>query len=52
VAPEIDEKEVPLVETCHWTEGVGRPEAAALNDAVEPATTLVLVGWAVMAGAL
>jgi hypothetical protein len=40
-----------LVDTCHWTVGVGEPEAAALNEAVELAATLWLAGWLVILGA-
>jgi hypothetical protein len=40
-----------LVDTCHWTVGVGEPEAAALNEAVELAATLSLAGWVVIFGA-
>jgi hypothetical protein len=40
-----------LVDTRHWTVGVGEPDAAALNEAVDPAATLSAAGWVVMAGA-
>ena len=40
-----------MVETRHWTVGVGEPEAAALNEAVELAATLSLAGWVVIVGA-
>src|SRR5579871_3026537 len=40
-----------LVLSCHWTVGVGVPDAAAVNVAVWPAATVWLVGWVVMAGA-
>jgi hypothetical protein len=51
VAPATVVQVVPaLVETCHWTVGVGEPEAAALNEAVELAATLSLAGWAVIVG--
>ena len=39
------------VDTSHWTVGVGEPDAAALNEAVELAATLSLAGWVVMVGA-
>jgi len=42
----------PLVETCHWTVGVGDPDAEALNDAGDPEATDSLVGEDVMEGAL
>ena len=38
------------VDTCHWTVGVGEPDAAALNEAVERAATLSLAGWVVIVG--
>jgi hypothetical protein len=51
VAPATVDQVVPaLVDTCHWTVGVGEPEAAALNEAVEFAATLSLAGWVVMMG--
>jgi hypothetical protein len=40
-----------LVDTRHWTVGVGEPDAAALNEAVDPAATLLLPGWVVIVGA-
>jgi hypothetical protein len=52
VAPVTFAQVVPaLVETRHWTVGVGEPEAAALNEAVELAATLWLAGWLVILGA-
>jgi hypothetical protein len=52
VAPGMELKVDPeSVETSHWTVGVGEPAAAALNEAVWPATTLVLDGFASTAGA-
>ena len=41
-----------FVETCHWTDGIGEPEAAALNEAVDPAATVSLEGSEVIVGAL
>ncbi len=38
------------METCHWTVGVGVPEAAAVNVAVPPATTDCEEGWVVICG--
>jgi len=52
-APPTFVKELPpLVETCHWTVGVGDPDAEALNDAGEPEATDSLVGEEVIEGAL
>ena len=47
----ISDHVVPLVLPCHCTVGVGLPVAAAVNVAVWPAFTVVLVGWVVMLGA-
>jgi len=44
--------EPPLIETCHCTDGVGLPDAAAVNEAGAPAVTLWLVGFVVTTGAL
>ena len=53
VAPLMAVHELPpLVELRHWTVGVGEPDAAALNDAVEPEATEMLEGWDVIFGAL
>jgi hypothetical protein len=41
----------PSVDTCHWTVGVGLPEAAAVNVAVPPAATEALAGCVVTVGA-
>src|SRR6266849_2441533 len=41
----------PSVETCHCRVGVGKPLAAALNDAVAPAQTVWSVAVVVIAGA-
>ena len=40
--------------TCHWTVGVGVPDADALNEAGLPATTFAGEGWpvGVIAGAV
>jgi hypothetical protein len=43
--------ELPLGADCHWTVGVGVPEAAAVNVALPPAVTVWLVGCVVIAGA-
>ena len=52
VAPEIlIQFDPPLVLTCHCTVGVGLPVAAAVKLAVEPAVTVVLLGFRVMKGA-
>ena len=48
MAPVTFAQVVPaLVETRHWTVGVGEPEAAALNEAVELAATPLAwpAGW-------
>ena len=42
---------VPLVLTCHLTDGVGEPLAAAVKLAVAPEVTVRLVGCVVTAGA-
>ena len=47
----IDHVVPPSVETCHCTVGVGDPEAAAENDAVEFGATVSLEGWLVIVGA-
>ena len=44
--------EPPLLETCHCTDGVGLPDAAAVNDTGAPAVTVLLAGFAVTTGAL
>ena len=51
VAPSILDQLSPLGLLCHCTVGVGVPLAAAVNVAVAPATTVVLAGWVVTAGA-
>ena len=51
MAPLISDHVVPLVLLCHCTVGVGLPVAAAVNVAVWPAFTVVLVGCVVMLGA-
>ena len=38
--------------TCHWTVGVGVPEAAAVNVAVLPAVRVWLLGWVMIDGAV
>ena len=40
----------PCALTCHFTEGVGVPLAAAVNVTVTPAGTLCTSGWVVMIG--
>ena len=50
VAPLITDQLGPL-RLSHRTMGVGVPLAAAVNVAVSPAFTVVLVGWVVMLGA-
>ena len=40
-----------FVLNCHCTVGVGLPDAAAVNVAVDPAVTVTLAGWVVTAGA-
>ena len=42
----------PFVETCHWTVGVGEPDAAALNETGLPNATVWLIGSVVITGAL
>ena len=42
---------VPSGLLCHFTVGVGVPEAAAVKVAVLPALAVWLVGWVVMDGA-
>ena len=51
IAPEMSVHVVPLVLTCHLTDGVGEPLAAALKLAVDPEVTVLLVGCVVTAGA-
>jgi hypothetical protein len=46
----LDHERPLLVEYCHCTVGVGVPDAAALNEAVDPAATVTLTGWLVTAG--
>ena len=41
----------PFVLTCHCTVGVGLPDAAAVNEAFDPAETDWLTGFVVTAGA-
>src|SRR6185436_4889500 len=41
----------PLVDTCHRTVGSGRPDAAAVNVTVPPATTVRSAGSVVTVGA-
>ena len=41
----------PACWICHWTVGVGVPDAAAVNDAVEPRAAVTETGCCVMAGA-
>ena len=51
VAPLMLFQVVPeSVLTCHWTVGVGFPEAAAVKVAVAPDTTVALTGWVEMLG--
>src|SRR5271163_2892995 len=42
----------PFVLTCHCTVGVGDPDAAALNVAVDPAVTVTFAGLVVIVGAV
>jgi len=44
--------EPPLLESCHCTDGVGLPYAAAVNVAAAPAFTVWLVGLLVTQGAI
>jgi hypothetical protein len=44
--------EPPLIETCHCTDGVGLPDAVAVNDAGSPAVTVLLSGCLVTSGLL
>ena len=46
----LDHDVPPSAENCHWTVGVGDPDAAALNEAVDPAATVTLTGWLVIVG--
>ena len=46
VASGISDQPEPLL-LCHFTVGVGVPEAAAVNVAVAPAVAVWLVGWVV-----
>lgn len=41
----------PLLETSHCTVGVGPPDAAAVNDALESTATVSLAGWVTTCGA-
>jgi 2-keto-4-pentenoate hydratase len=52
VAPEMSAHVVPLVLTCHCTDGVGEPLAAALKLAVAPDVTVLLAGCVVTAGSV
>jgi hypothetical protein len=53
VAPvTVDHVDPPSVDSCHWTVGVGVPEAAALKLADCPAFTDWAVGWVVTTGAV
>ena len=52
VAPEMSAHVVPLVLTCHCTDGVGEPLAAAMKLAVAPEVTVLLVGCIVTAGSV
>jgi hypothetical protein len=53
VAPDIVVNVTPaLVETLHWTLGVGLPVTAALKLAFDPALTLAFEGLLVTSGAL
>ena len=53
VAPAILLKDVPpSVETCHWTVGVGVPEAEAVKVALLPTQTEAFDGFPVMAPAV
>ena len=52
MAPVIELQLVPpLVDCCHCTVGAGVPDAAAVNVALDPATTLSLAGSLVIEGA-
>ncbi|HXN63629.1 MAG TPA: hypothetical protein VN886_24500 [Acidimicrobiales bacterium] len=46
----LDHDVPPSAENCHWTVGVGDPDAVALNEAVDPAATVTLTGWLVIVG--
>ena len=51
VAPTMsDQFAPPSVLTCHFTVGVGLPEAAAVNDAVTPSATVASDGCVVTDG--
>jgi hypothetical protein len=52
VAPEMSVQVVPLVLTCHLTDGVGEPLAAATKLAVAPEVTVLLAGCVVTAGSV
>ena len=52
VAPEMSVHVVPLVLTCHLTDGVGEPLAAAMKLAAAPEVTVLLAGWVVTAGSV
>lgn len=51
VAPAMLEKLAPpSVDRCHWTVGLGKPEAADVNDAVSPGCRVWLDGSVKTAG--
>src|SRR5688572_10234556 len=50
VAPTMS-RHGPACWICHWTVGVGVPDAAAVNDAVEPYAAVTDTGCCVIAGA-
>ena len=52
VAPDMSVQVVPLVLTCHLTDGVGEPLAAAMKLAAAPEVTVLLAGWVVTAGSV
>jgi hypothetical protein len=52
VAPLIADQLLPVADSSHWTVGVGEPEAAALNEAVDPDVTASFDGSSVILGAV
>ena len=52
IAPEMSVHVVPLVLTCHLTDGVGEPLAAAVKLALAPEVTVLLAGCVVTAGSV